>query len=269
MAETLTFDPTPPAEVMESMASDEAESLAIGEELEAAHDSLLAGKYKNAQDLEQAYLELQKKLGNNEDDPEEEDYDGIEEQQDDGEEVEESDDPGVDVINEANLEFYQNGELSEETLEKFSQMSSRELVEAYLRFQEQIGGLEPQQSQGVELSQEQVNQIKNSVGGEAAYNQLTSWAADNMDPAEIQAFDSLVESGNTTAINFALQALYFRYTDAMGYEGETLQGKPAQSADVFRSQAELVRAMNDPRYDQDPAYRQEVIDKLDRSDIQF
>ena len=48
-----------------------------------------------------------------------------------------------------------------------------------------------------------------------------------------------------------------------------LTGKAAQTADVFRSQAQLVAAMSDPRYDNDPAYRQEVIAKLDRSDLQF
>jgi hypothetical protein len=71
------------------------------------------------------------------------------------------------------------------------------------------------------------------------------------------------------AINLALQALYYRYTDAVGFEGETLQGKPARSMDVFRSQAEVVRAMSDPRYERDPAYRQDIIEKLARSDVDF
>ena len=49
-----------------------------------------------------------------------------------------------------------------------------------------------------------------------------------------------------------------------------LQGKAADNrGDVFRSQAQLVQAMADPRYDNDPAYRQDVIAKLDRSDLQF
>jgi hypothetical protein len=49
-----------------------------------------------------------------------------------------------------------------------------------------------------------------------------------------------------------------------------LTGKAAKSSgDSFRSQAELLRAMNDPRYDEDPAYRLDVIEKLDRSDIEF
>ena len=61
-----------------------------------------------------------------------------------------------------------------------------------------------------------------------------------------------------------------QYREANGYEGRMLQGKPAQtSGDVFRSQAQLVKAMSDPRYDNDPAYRQDVIAKLDRSDLDF
>lgn len=265
MAETLTFDPTPPAEVMSSIEADQAESLAIGEAMMAEQEGLLAGKYKDAEALEQAYLELQKKLGkgDTEDDGEPEDV-----QEEDTEESEEEyEDYALDFLAEVDQEFSTNGQLSEETMEKFSQMSSRELVDAYFRYQEQNGG--NQQQPSVELSDAEINQVKNSVGGEAAYQQLTSWAADNFSPAEVEAFDSVIESGNMAAINLALQALYYRYTDAMGYEGQTLQGKPAQSMDVFRSQAEVVRAMNDPRYDRDPAYRQDVIEKLSRSDVDF
>ena len=49
-----------------------------------------------------------------------------------------------------------------------------------------------------------------------------------------------------------------------------LQGKPARTGgDTFRSQAEVVAAMSDPRYDNDGAYRQDVMEKLDRSDLNF
>ena len=67
-----------------------------------------------------------------------------------------------------------------------------------------------------------------------------------------------------------MNGLKAQYEEATGYEGRMLSGKPAQSSgDVFRSQPELVEAMSDPRYDRDPAYRQDVIEKLDRSDINF
>lgn len=262
MAEVFTYDNSPTQEVLSSIASDEAESLAIGEELAAQHEGMLAGKYRDAQALEKAYIELEKKLGSSsreespdteeveEDVPEEEDYS--------------QDDSLADLLASAGDEYSQNGELSQETLDAFSQMSSQDLVKAYFEMQQNA----PSET-GRELSNQEVNQLQNMVGGQAAYNNLTSWAAENFSEGEIEAFDSLIESGNTNAIQLALQALYYRYTDAMGVEGEMLTGKPARSQDTFRSQAELVRAMADPRYDTDPAYRQDVIDKLERSDVEF
>ena len=44
---------------------------------------------------------------------------------------------------------------------------------------------------------------------------------------------------------------------------------PKQSGDQFRSQAEVVQAMSDPRYDKDSAYRQDVMKKLERSNVNF
>ena len=49
-----------------------------------------------------------------------------------------------------------------------------------------------------------------------------------------------------------------------------LQGKSAGNrGQVYRSQAELVAAMGDPRYESDPAYRADVVSKLEQSDLQF
>ena len=86
---------------------------------------------------------------------------------------------------------------------------------------------------------------------------------------EIEAYDQVVDAGNPAQINLALQALYYRYTDAMGQDGNLIQGKPAAAQSTFRSQQELIEAMNDSRYDNDPAYRQDVLNKLDRSELSF
>ena len=60
------------------------------------------------------------------------------------------------------------------------------------------------------------------------------------------------------------------YDNNFGYEGEMLTGRAAsQPADVFRSQAEVVQAMSDPRYDRDPAYRNDVFEKLGRSNVEY
>ena len=79
-----------------------------------------------------------------------------------------------------------------------------------------------------------------------------------------------MDSGNTEAAFFAVQALALRYQDSMGTEGELIQGRAARdSDDGFRSQAELVNAMNDPRYERDAAYRNDIMRKLELSDIDF
>jgi hypothetical protein len=256
---TLTYDPSDDPQAIEAAEARDAESLAVGEELEQQQNELLAGKYKSAEELEQAYIELQKKLGS----PEQEQPEAPQET----EEVEEVD-PIAQAFETADVEFSSNGELSAETLGKLSEMSSEDLIKAYLDYQSKLGPVD-EAPQGVELSDQDVSEIHNSVGGAEKYQQLVQWAAQNFSEQEIQAFDNVVESGNKNAINFALQALKSRYTDAVGFEGEMLQGKAAASQDVFRSQAELVRAMNDPRYDKDPAYRQDIYDKLDRSNISF
>ena len=147
-------------------------------------------------------------------------------------------------------------------------MSSQDLVQAYMDLQAQ----QPQQQveDTPDLSQSEVNVIQNAVGGEAAYQNLVGWAAENLPDDYITAFDNVVESGNLQAIQLAVAGLRSEYENQVGYEGRLLSGKAANTAaDVFRSQAEVVRAMNDPRYENDPAYRQDVFEKLDRSSIQY
>ena len=258
MAEILTYDPSDDPQAVQSAEARDAESLAVAEQLEREQNELLAGKYKDAQELEKAYLELQSKLGGDSN-----------EQADQGEEVEEEFEPGsneaVEFFEALNEEYDENGGLSEESMEALKEMSSEELVDAYFQMQDRLGS-EPQ---GVDLSDADVSAIQQSVGGADNYNALVSWAAENFDQSEIEAFDGVVESGNVGAINLALQALYYRYTEAEGMEGQLLQGKAAAPANGFRSQAEVVRAMQDPRYDRDPAYRAEDMQRLEQSDLDF
>ena len=74
MAETLTVDTTPQTETvvdesgsLEGLTPDEQDSLQVGEQIQEQQESLLAGKYENAEQLEKAYIELQGKLGSQED----------------------------------------------------------------------------------------------------------------------------------------------------------------------------------------------------------
>ena len=263
MAETLTVNDTPQ---QEGLTSEEQDSLQVGEKMVEEQGELLAGKYKNAEDLEKAYVELQKKLGEKEDGVSQEGREETEEVKD-SEEPKAEKSPAVALLESANEEYFANdNKLSPETLEKFSEMSSQDLVQAYMEMQKNA----PPAQAEVDVTTQEINKIQNSVGGEAEYNKLVTWASENLKPHEVKAFDNLVGTGNAAAIQLGVDALKSKYDNANGYEGRMLSGKAADNkGDVFRSQAQLVQAMADPRYDNDPAYRADVVEKLNRSDLQF
>ena len=260
MTEKLTYDPTP-ADAPE-FTQDEQDSLAVAEKLGQEESELYAGKYQSAEELEEAYINLQKKLGSSDEDDE------VEETTFDEDEYPEEVAEGVDLITTASEEYYENeGEISAETMQKFTEMSSSDLVEAYMAIRDR----NPDVDGGVatDLTDAEMNQVYNSAGGEAEYGRLTSWAAQNLSETKLDAFNDMIDRGNSTAIQIAVAGLRAEYEAQEGYEGRMLTGKSAPAADGFRSQAEVVQAMSDPRYDRDEAYRQDVYNKLERSDIQF
>ena len=262
MAETLSYQEPQNVTSVDNLTPEEQDSLEVGEKLTEQQDQLLAGKYKDVQELEKAYMELQTKLG----------------EQEKGEtevaKKEPEDKPtlseGATLITSATDEYYANGnKLTPETIQKFSSMSSQDLINAYMEVQ-QLPEYQQQRQAPVEITDSQVNQIKNAAGGEAAYSNIINWAKSNLEAEQINAFDDVVNTGSVQAINLAVAGLKAQYDNANGVEGRMVTGKaPTNSGDIFRSQAELVSAMNDPRYDRDPAYRQDVIEKLDRSNLEF
>ena len=264
MAETLTVDTTPQTETMpDNLTPEEQDSLALGEKMAQDQEQLLAGKYKNAEELEKAYMELQTKLGEQ----------GKEETETASAE-EESSEPklseGASLITDAQKEYYDNdNKLSEETLAKFSEMSSADLLQAYIELNAN-NPAEPQ-AEAADISEAQIAEIKQSAGGDKAYADVVNWAKANLDSSQTDAFDEVVNTGSIQAIKLAVAGLKSEYDKANGVEGRMVTGKtaPPQSGDVFRSQAELVEAMSDRRYDNDPAYRQDVIEKLERSGLDF
>ena len=164
-----------------------------------------------------------------------------------------------------------NGKLSEDMYTELESAGfNKNLVDSFLK------GLntntEETTTEPVEerFTDSEIRSVQDSVGGEKQYQQLVEWAASNLPANDIDAFDQLISTGNTDQIKLAVQGMNAKYQEANGYEGRILQGKPSkQSGEVFRSQAQLVKAMSDPRYDNDPAYRADVIEKLERSDLEF
>ena len=115
-------------------------------------------------------------------------------------------------------------------------------------------------------NQEAINAIKNSVGGDEAYGEMINWAAQNLPPEEINDYNSITNSGNPTAIKFAVESLANRYRNSEGYEAPLVTGRKADSSvKPYRSQAELARDIGNPLYSTDPAFRQDVEERLARS----
>jgi len=275
MAETMTYDAgTDSITTEDNLTEAEQESLQVGEAMQEQQEQLLAGKYKNAEDLEKAYVELQKKLGGEGAEASETTGES-EDSPDDGETSEETeeakeDSPALALVNEAAAEYWDNDQaLSEDTIAKLGEMSGSDLLSAYLQAQ-QANPVDQAPETTKDLTAQDITEVKSAAGGEKEYGQLVQWAADNLDKSDLSAFDELVSSGNVGAIKLAVNGLKAQYESVNGYEGTMLTGKPpTTSKEVFRSQAEVVAAMSDDRYDKDPAYRQDLIEKLDRSNVKF
>ena len=264
MAETLTFENTTEQTSAENLTSDEQDSLKVGEALVEEQEQLLAGKYKDAQELEKAYVELQKKIG--EKNPEDSESTGESDDTDEGEketeEEEETDENSEGTILDDLWNQAIDNDFDEGTLEEISKMDPQDLAKMHLEYRAQQ---EPQ-----EFSKEDVENIQSITGGADGYKDMMTWATDNLNKQEIDMFDAVMEKGDALAAFFAVRSLAYRWEDAKGYDGKMLTGTaPKESGDKFRSQAEVVQAMSDPRYERDPAFRQDIMKKLERSDINF
>ena len=260
--QTLSMEPvvnTENADTVTDLSTEEKDSLLIGEDMERQQDNLLAGKYKDAQELESAYQELEKKLG--------EKSDG------DSEEVESENETEEEASNNVEENFLDqlweegtNDKLSKETFEKLSKMNPVDVAKMAMQQRSQA----QQVPQDREFTEGDVQQIQGLVGGQENYNNMLGWAADNVPEQEVNLFDAVMDKGDPLAAYFAVQAMALRYQDGVGREGQMVRGKaPKSSADVFNSQQEMIQAMEDSRYNDDPAYREAIMQKLERSNINF
>ena len=254
-SQTFTMNETPADQP--EFTEEEMDSLKVGEEMQEAQDNRLAGKYENAQELEKAYIELEKKLG------EKSDEKSTEEPPESPKDEKEPEAPEDTVSVLDKLWSEKEDGFKDETLQELSKTNPGELAKAYLQYRNQT-------EQPKQLTDENITQLKDSVGGDESYDQMVEWAKDTLPADQQDMFDHVVDSGDPIACYFAIQVLKSQFQDAMGSDGRLLTGKaPSTGGNQFRSQSELVAAMSDPRYETDPAYRNDVQTKLARSNVEF
>tara|TARA_A100001391_G_scaffold91098_1_gene60056 strand:- start:432 stop:1277 length:846 start_codon:yes stop_codon:yes gene_type:complete len=279
MAETIRYDTSDDPVVAKTIAEKEAESLKIGEELMAKQDKMLAGKYKSAEELESAYLELQKKLGDSPSDKETEATPEYELYTDEGSvnydtAKELYGDQLGNLFESNNIDPFEmskyfeenNGTLSNQMYDQLNTAGlSREVVDNYLAGVKGDLGIENTAQPSV-LSESEIKDLKNIAGGERGYDNLMEWAGENLTDSDAQNYDDVLATGNKASIQFAIKALMGQYEDSMGRDSNIVTGKESTTTN-YRSMAEVVRDMNKPEYQTDEAFRDDVLRKLSASNL--
>ena len=253
------------------MSQQDLETLAKNETDE---NGLILGKFKSVEDLAASYKELEGKLGQSpqEDKPKAEEstteetkteaaeFNPIEAY---GENIagilEEA---GIDALD-LNNRFQESGKLNEDDYSKLEAKGlPKHLVDTYIK------GLQGSNADTTEIATTQIQSIKDSIGGDETYSKMVSWAVENLPANEVKEFNSLTETANATAIKLAVQGLYSQYNNAMGVEPNLVSGRASQSGPTpYRSTAEVVTAMSDPRYGKDVTYTEDVQRRLGGSDV--
>jgi len=247
------------------MSAEDLQTLAKNETDE---NGLILGKFKSVEDLAASYKELEGKLGqvSEEDQVTEE----TEEQTEEEFNAEEYYGDGLaSVLEEVGIDaqditqrFTDTGEISEDDYSKLGEAGfSKQVVDTYLDGLRGVG-------EGDEIPTQQIQNIKDSVGGDQAYEQMANWCQENLSEQEIKAFDKITETADAPVIQLAVEGLYTRYQNAMGVEPDLVTGRPAASGpNPYRSTAEVQAAMSDPRYGKDVTYTENVYSRLNNSDV--
>lgn len=204
-------------------------------------------KFESPEDMAKAYNELQKKMSKGEKKEEKSD-----------EKAEEAvETPKLNsTVGKATEEFAERGELSDKTYIELEKAGlPREFVEAYIAGQNAI-------------STSQALDIQNEVGGNANYNAMSEWASENLTDGDLDAFNSIVESGSVEQAKMAVKGLYSQFISSGGQPPELAQGGTSgSSVKPFGSAAQVTEAMRDSRYQTDPAYRENVERRLAVSNV--
>lgn len=203
---------------------------------EAPAEELILGKFKTVEDLQKAYAELEKKLGQPKEEPK----------------AEASEQPAEvpqDLSDRATKEFAETGSLTDATYEAYAKAGiSRAQIDTYIEGVKAVGQL-------------RVIEAHREVGGEETYKAMTGWAESGLSPAEKDAFNAAVFGNDDGARLNAIRGLKARYEAENGQKGSLVRPRASAEAlhgEVFRSRTEMVKAMQDGRYKTDPAYRADV-----------
>lgn len=198
-------------------------------------------KFKSPADMAAAYKELERKLGQPAQKPTEKPAD------------KKADAPAATELTEGELAAYSaevtaSGKLSEAS---YAALAKKGLPKALV--DSHVAGLQA-------LRQSVMDKALGAVGGADGYKKIAAWAVDNLPPEAQRAYNADVNSGDPARVQYAVEGLQARFAAATGaVQPARIHGRRAPAgAQGFRSKAEQVAAIQDPRYWSDAGYRKEV-----------
>ena len=193
----------------------------------------LPEKFKTPEDLAKSYSELERKLS----------------------QMSQQTTPEVDnLVTDAEREFMETGgEISDDTIAKFEKVGiPRALVE-------QIRDMRVREGEAARQA------IISEFGGDQAVSQMQEWAGSGVyEDTMIDKLNDMLNSNDQTTVRMAMNQIRSDFQAATGARepSQTISGRGAAQPQGFRSTAEMVAAMQDPRYRKDPAFRQDVERKV-------
>ena len=242
----------------------------------------ILGKFDSVEALAASYKELEGKLGDVAKTKEEPVAEDVVEYQEDGSvnyelAKQQYGEKLGELFEQSNIDpfainkYYQenNGTISEEHYKELESTGlTRNVIDSYL------AGLKPQEGTeqvAADPSFPEYEDIVGIAGGEDKYMEMLKWMDGNISKEELQEFDKIVdaEKRNIPKVTLAVQEMFTRYKNAMGVEPRLISGRTSSSPNtrVFRSNAEVVAAMRDPRYKTDIAFQHEVQRRLAESNV--
>ena len=96
---------------------------------------------------------------------------------------------------------------------------------------------------------------------------MSQWAKANLSEAELSNYNTQVNSPNSKIREQAIRGLHSQFASDSGDGKPLVHGNNSATADGsgFKSRAQMIEAMQDSKYQSDPAYRAEVENKIARS----
>lgn len=161
----------------------------------------------------------------------------------------------ADLVAKMTQEYAQTGAVSPETRQEFVQRTG--LADTFV--DQQISFMRGREKSVVSLA-------VTRLGSEGAVQELQDWAGKRLSQTDRQAFNRAVYSGDDAMASLALDGLAAKYEMEVGRSPKVIAGRRPQEqfggAVAFQSHAEWSVARKDSKYKTDPAYREQVEERL-------